>query len=197
MHLYDLHNHTIFSDGKDTVYDIARKYTRRNIKVGIADHYHMIDNLEYYFDVLKQYQIFKSVEIRGIDILNNQVNYDFINRLDYVIIEYLEIINSTKKLSSINNIFDIISLNIQKPIILAHPLKYNEEFLIRTCNEYNFVYELNLLQGQYDSETISTIKKHKVKTCVASDIHDLKNEFNFNLIKNVNMLSNTVGMFLI
>ena len=83
----DLHIHTIFSDGIDTIEEIIFKATEIGIEIGISDHIFckkMPDkkSVSKYFELLDQYPVLKGGEI---DLGESGIIDDYIiSKSDYI-----------------------------------------------------------------------------------------------------------------
>lgn len=86
MQIYDLHTHTIFSDGDATVEYLIEKAEEKGYKLGISDHIFCcgmdtIEHIENYLEFLGRYDVLRGVEANmGQDFtlpkpLSNKVDY--------------------------------------------------------------------------------------------------------------------------
>lgn len=209
--MMDLHNHTVFSDGENTVEEIIKNALKYNIDLlGISDHFHLIEDLEMYFRIIKyfskmyssQVQVFAGIEI-DITKFHNLKNTTLIKEADYILIENLEYV------TDLNKSLQIIKSNIlkyDKIIGLAH---INFSRLIEMSGENGFKYVLDFMQENgiwweinsnittefYDkliyhpSKTtkniINIIEDYDIDIIAGSDTHSLE-YYDFNRLKDAN-----------
>ena len=208
--LVDLHNHTIWSDGANKVDDLIENAIKHNIStIGITDHYNTYKclsisskNLNRYINNLSKSKTKYKDKIkilRGIEIdcsnFNDldKIQYKYINKLDYVLLEYLEYISDSISLEDISKFIN----NFKIKVGLAHTdlikfassrytnleeglreilkfIKNNNifwEFNInsRSDHYYNFITDSN--------KDIKLLKKllteYNIEVTVGSDTHDL------------------------
>ena len=97
--LVDIHNHTAWSDGDNSIEDIVSRAEKYQLdQIGISDHYEMVQNLDAYImgieEVRKKYEnlvVLTGIEIKTttlITLSNGELNK--LNNLDYILIEYIE-----------------------------------------------------------------------------------------------------------
>ncbi|MFZ5985866.1 MAG: PHP domain-containing protein [Bacillota bacterium] len=172
--MQDWHNHSIFSDGENTIAQLVENAQKWGLdQFAVSDHYHMIKDLEEYHSELSRHPISKSVEIYAPHIVQNKVDINWCNRkLDFVIIE--EISNSI-------SIEDIVS-KFTVPIIVAHP---NPRIIPRLIG-FDISYEFNMSIPLPNRRTMYELVKNKMKVRVGSDIHDIDSEFSILLLKQAN-----------
>jgi len=173
--MQDLHNHTIYSDGDNTIaeiYDNAKKYGVDQI--GISDHYHKIKDFDAYLQELSNYNVRKSVEIKAAHVVQKRVDIEWCNKnLDYVILE---------------DFFDparipTVAGNFAVPVIIAHPLPD----IINYIAGMDIMYEINLAVPLPERQPLEELVKNKIKVTVGSDIHNLL-YYNPHLVKMANDL---------
>lgn len=202
----DLHNHTLWSDGIHSPEKIIENAIEHKLTaIGISDHFQtdkcnsvLIENLEDYIENLESLklkykdniEIYSGIEIcmnRDLCDLNN-LPYDLFNKLDYVLLEYIDYFKSSVKLNELENYTKHLKCNIG----LAHTdllrlyKNYGLNFLISKLKENNLFWELNVNEGyEYFDEIVKSIdtwrtkrlfkylKKNDIKISVGSDTHCL------------------------
>ena len=100
MKYKDIHNHTIYSDGDNTILDIIERATRSKfIQIGTSDHYEAIQEIERYVNEVLEYRaehlgidILVGVEIKAKTLLGLELKQIQIldSKLDYLLIEDIE-----------------------------------------------------------------------------------------------------------
>lgn len=86
--IQDLHVHTIYSDGFDTIQNVFQKATENRIEVGISDHIFCKkmpekENVLRYFEILDNYPVLKGGEIDLGEI--GTIEDSIISKADYII----------------------------------------------------------------------------------------------------------------
>nr|WP_206155064.1 CpsB/CapC family capsule biosynthesis tyrosine phosphatase [Clostridium muellerianum] len=216
----DLHNHTIWSDGTHSPEKIIENAIEHKLTaVGISDHFQTdkcasvsIQNLNNYIKDLERLkykyrdkiQVYSGIEIcmhKDLCDLNN-LPYDHFNKLDYVLLEYIDCFKKSIKLNEIEQ----YTKNLKCSIGLAHTdllhfyKNYGLNFLINKLKRNNLFWELNVNEGyEYFDEIVSSIdswktkrlfkhlKKNDIKISVGSDTHCL-DSYNIEKLKIANML---------
>lgn len=209
--LMDLHNHTTFSDGENTIEEIIINATNHNIKiVGISDHFHQISDLKMYFRIINyfketyssQIKIFSGIEIdiTKCDSLNNM---DSLKKTDYILIENIEYLTD---LDLGLEVIDEYTRHNNKIIIFAH---LNFISLIKRFGYDGFKKILSFMQKHgiwweinsnyattfYDNllyhpsaitdSIIQRIKNYRIETVAGSDTHSLE-YYDFKRLKDAN-----------
>ncbi len=176
----DLHNHSLWSDGSDSIKKLDKHKKRwRFSRFAVSDHYHMIDNYDKYIESLAKYSITKAVEIYAPHIVKNIVDIDWCNsKLDFVIIEDFPM---NIEIEQIIEHFNI-------PIIAAHP----DPIIIPKIVGLGIAYEINLSHGIPDKKVLQQLVDNKIKVTVGSDIHDLS-QFNISLLRHVNKIADAMN----
>lgn len=172
--MQDWHNHSIFSDGENTIAQLVENAQRWSIdQFAISDHYHVIKDLEEYHRELNKYKISKSIEIYAPHIIQGKVDINWCNkRLDFVIVE------------EINNSLSIIDI-VQKftvPVIVAHP----NPRIISRLKGIDISYELNVSIPLPNRRAMYELVQNNIKVTVGSDTHDIESEFSILLLKRAN-----------
>ena len=167
MIIMDLHNHTTWSDGKNTIDELIKHAILIGINVlGFSDHFNNLkpsipfDHLEYYINELDEYKekyknritILKALEI---DLSNypkcfTGLNLDLIKKLDYVLIEYIEELLPDLELEHFGKLLNKLSI----PVGLAHTdlvslfkkCKNNQgiDNIYQFLQKYKIFYEINV-----------------------------------------------------
>lgn len=119
MNLIDMHNHTIYSDGEDTIEEIVVNAINRGVSIlGISDHFNTskcksvsIKDLNKYLkeiNSIKERYKDKIKVLSGIEI--NLLPYpssvetlpiDLINKFDYILIEYLDLLSPKADIAAV------------------------------------------------------------------------------------------------
>ena len=220
--LVDLHNHTIWSDGTNKVDELIENAINHNIStIGITDHYNTSkcpsispSKLNRYINDLTKSKIKYENKIkllRGIEIncfpFNDlhKIQYKDINKLDYVILEYLEYLNPS---ISLDDIAKFIS-NFKIRVGLAHTdlikfaSRYNDleeglREILKFLKNNNIFWELNInsrsdhyynfIIGSNDNIKLlkRLLKEYDIEVTVGSDNHDLL-DYEFKRIENANI----------
>lgn len=220
--LVDLHNHTIWSDGKNKVDELIENVIKHNISsIGITDHYNTSkctsispSKLNRYINNLTkskiQYEnkinILRGIEINCLPFNDLQkVQYKDINKLDYVLLEYLECLNSS---ISLEDIAKLIS-NFKIKVGLAHTdlikfasrynnleeglreilkfLKNNNIFWKLNINSYSDHYYNFIVDSNDDIKLLKKLlKEYYIEVTVGSDTHDLL-DYEFKRIEKANI----------
>lgn len=159
--MQDLHNHTVWSDGDNTIAEIFDNATKHGVdQIGISDHYHEIKDFDGYLKELNSYNVKKSVEIKAAHVIQKRVDIEWCNKnLDYVILE--DFFNPMH--------IPAVTGNFLVPVIIAHPLPK----VINYMSGMDIMYEINLAIPLPTRQTLKELTKNKIKVTVGSDIHNL------------------------
>lgn len=220
--LVDLHNHTTWSDGTNKVDDLIENAINHNISaIGITDHYNTSkcpsispSKLNRYINDLTKSKIKYENKIkllRGIEInclpFNDlhKIQYKDINKLDYVLLEYLEHLNPS---ISLEDIAKLIS-NFKIKVGLAHTdlikfasrynnleeglrdilkfIKNNNIFWELNINSYSAHYYNFIVDSNDDIKLLKKLlKEYDIEVTVGSDTHDLL-DYEFKRIEKANI----------
>lgn len=202
----DLHNHTIWSDGIHTPEKIIENAIVNSVTtIGISDHFDTdkcqsvlkkdIKNYIININQLKEKYKDKIQVLAGIEICMNKelsdldnLPYEELNKLDYVLLEYIDYFKHSVKLSEIGEYTSKLTCKIG----LAHTNLLNSckiyglRCVINTLKEHNLFWELNVNEGyNYFDEVVNSIdswktsrllkklKKNNILMSVGSDTHSL------------------------
>lgn len=203
----DLHNHTTWSDGIHNAEKIILNALQHGVEaVGITDHFqtdkcHSVKNKdlkEYIEELNKLKETYKDrIEVfSGIELCMNSklsdlehLPYNDLNKLDYVLLEYIDYFKYSVKFTELDNYLNKLSCNVG----LAHTdlikfcKNYGSKFVINTLREKNIFWELNVNEGykyfdkiveSIDTWTVSRffkkLKKNNIPMSVGSDTHSLE-----------------------
>lgn len=220
--LVDLHNHTTWSDGTNKVDDLIENVINHNISaIGITDHYNTSkcpsispSKLNKYTNVLTKSKIKYENKIkllRGIEInclpFNDlhKIQYKDINKLDYVLLEYLEHLNPSISLEDIANLISNfkIKVGLAHTDLIKFASRYNnlEEGLreiLKFIKNNNIFWELNInsYSDHYYNFIVDSnddikllrklLKEYDIEVTVGSDTHDLL-DYEFKRIEKANI----------
>lgn len=178
--MQDLHNHTVWSDGDNTVAEIYDNAVKHGVdQIGISDHYHVIKDYNGYLEELSRYPVKKSVEIMATHVIQKQVDITWCNKnLDYVILE--DFFNPMH--------IPVVAGNFTVPIIIAHP----GPKVISGMTGMDIMYEINLAIPLPLRHTLIELTKNKIKVSVGSDIHNLI-DYKPELVEMANNLAITIN----
>jgi histidinol phosphatase-like PHP family hydrolase len=217
----DLHNHTLWSDGIHTPEKIIENAIAHKLTaIGISDHFQTTkcssvscEGLKQYIENLEnlKYKYKDKIQVySGIELCMNKdlcdldhLPYEELNKLDYVLLEYIDYYKSSVKLDELDN----YTKHLKCSIGLAHTdllhlyKNYGLKFLINKLKENNLFWELNVNEGyEYFQEVVNSIdtwttkrlfkhlKKNDIKISVGSDTHCL-DYYNIEKLQIGNMLS--------
>lgn len=174
--MQDLHNHTIWSDGDNTVAEIYDNAVKHGVdQIGISDHYHEINDYDGYLEELKKYPVKRSVEIMAAHVIQKRVDIEWCNKnLDYVILE---------DFFYPMHIPAVVG-NFIVPVIIAHPRPQ----VISYMTGIDIMYEINLAVPLPSRQTLKELTKNRIKVSVGSDIHNLM-DFKPQLLEMANRLA--------
>lgn len=221
--IIDLHNHTDWSDGANTIDELIQNSIKHNVKaIGITDHYNTHKcasvspkELNKYIKALSlakseykgKIKVLRGIEINCIPYKNiNEIQFDAINKLDYVLVEYLEYL---KPSISLEDIFEFIS-KFEIKVGLAHTdlikfaSRYNDleeglRKILSLMKSHNVFWELNTNSSgdsYYDfivspNENIkllkNLIKEYNIEVSVGSDTHDIL-DYEFKRLEEANII---------
>lgn len=203
MKRHNLHTHTNYSDGKKTPEELIEKSRDQGLEIlGISDHGFTskirslnVTNLEKYIDNLKRLQIdSKGIVLKiGLEIdtckpsgINPEnLPFDIINRLDYVLFEYLRIGTEFKEIyTGIESLLKIRH-KLLIPIGLAHPDLHNDFFgrdeeISKILGDNDIFVDMHLnFQGndvnyRYSQELLEYLRNNKVRFTIGTDYHSDK-----------------------
>lgn len=219
--IMDIHNHTAWSDGLHSPEEIIENAIKYGVEIiGISDHFDTIKCNSVPAFMLKQY--IKSLEeikdkykdkievLAGIEICMSKgwcqfdnLPYDTLNMIDYVLFEYVDFFSDSVTLNDIN---DYTSKVICKKG-LAHTnlfklwKKYGLENVMKVLKDNDLFWEINVNPGYeyfdeiienkdnaYVVELFNKLKEYDIKITVGSDTHSLR-YYDSNRIRSGNVLS--------
>lgn len=208
LKLIDMHNHTIWSDGANTTLELIEDALSKNIKIiGITDHFNTskcpslkLGQLNFYITEIEalKHQYVNSIEVlKGIEInpiphpssLEN-LPFDEFNKLDYVLIEYLDFLSDRIKLLDLERYIKKIKcrVGLAHTDLLKLGRKHNNEggldYVLNFLQRNNMFWEINsnLAYESFDdiiyhndkieiSILFEKIKEHNIAVTVGSDKH--------------------------
>ncbi|TCK98059.1 DNA polymerase (family 10)/histidinol-phosphatase (PHP family) [Natranaerovirga hydrolytica] len=221
--IIDLHNHTFWSDGINSSKEIVENAIEHNINaIGITDHFNTVkcpsiqpNELDGYLREMKyikemyssKIKVFIGIEINCIpfpESLNN-LPYDKLNALDFVLIENLDHLSPAICLEDI--LKDIKKLKI--PVGLAHTdifklankniEKGGLNYILDLLKTNNIFWEINsnssydsfnsIIYNNDDSDVLNLFKKiqeHQINITVGSDTHSI-DDYEKNRLKQGNV----------
>lgn len=204
--IMDIHNHTKWSDGASTVEEIIENAINNKVNIiGISDHFNTIKcnsvltaKLEQYIqDLEKEKEKYKDkIEVlAGIEICMNKdwceldkLPYDKLNKLDYVLFEYIDWFPSSVTLKEIKNYASKITCKkgLAHTDIFSLIKIYGIGNVIEFIKENELFWEINVNRGYgyFDYilmnndkpqviEIFNKLKKNNIKITVGSDTHSL------------------------
>ena len=204
--IMDVHNHTIWSDGAHTVEEVIENAINNKVDIiGISDHFNTIKcdsvltaQLDKYIKALvKEKEKYKDkIEVlAGIEICMNKdwceldnLPYDKLNKLDYVLFEYIDWFPSSVNLKEIKSYASRITCKkgLAHTNIFSLIKKYGMSKVIKLMKENELFWEINVNRGyeyfdyiimnSHKSQVIEVfnkLKKNKIKITVGSDTHSL------------------------
>lgn len=193
MKYRDLHNHTVWSDGDNTISEVINRAVESGLsQIGMSDHFESIENIESYIKEIVSYRescqrihILVGIEIRVKTLLElavEQIQY-LGNRLDYLLIENIEyryrIDEDLGRLQSILNSMDCkvgwAHLDLER---LGNAREQVLEFTAANKMFIDFNIEAtfyqNVLQGY---EQIDDVLLKGIEIIVGSDTHSMEDEW--------------------
>jgi histidinol phosphatase-like PHP family hydrolase len=218
--LEDMHNHTsTWSDGRHKPEELIESAIKNGIEIiGITDHYDCDkcrsikkENLPDYIKHLKELkELYKDKIIikTGIEICMDKsmaevddLPYDLINQLDYVLLEYVDEFPNSIKLPELPKYIG----NLKCKVGLAHNdifhliKKYGLEQLVIMLKEFNLFFELNCRYSYFYElmenlgtkpvqELLKKLKEQEISISVGSDTHYLST-YNIEDIKAANLIA--------
>lgn len=121
MYFIDIHNHTNWSDGEDTIEDIVVNAIKKNINViGISDHFNTdkcksvpllkLNNYLSSINIIKEKYKDKIQVLAGIEICSlpypkslENLPIDIINKFDFILVEYLDLLSPKSELAYVED----------------------------------------------------------------------------------------------
>ena len=193
MKFRDLHNHTTYSDGDNTIEDIIKRASKAGVsQVGISDHFELIENLEKYVkeimsyrDECQQIDILVGIEIKVETLLGLTIQQiQFLgSALDYMLIEGIEYRDSIDEvlvaLQPVINSMDCkvgwAHLDLQK---LGASRKNVIEFAAANKMFIDFNVEATFYQNVMQGfESITDVLFKGIEIIVGSDTHQFEDEW--------------------
>ncbi|VVB77556.1 PHP domain protein [uncultured archaeon] len=200
MKRHNIHIHTTYSDGSFSAEKLVNMAKNEKLEViGITDHAFTtkIKSLNevtlpgYINDLklLKEKNSGSGIELKiglEIDTCYNQgidpcnVPFDLINKLDYVLFEYIRVDKGLKKVY--RNIESVVNAkkDIKIPVGLAHTdismaLPDNKDY-IKLLGDNDIFVEINLSENSnyhflFNKDVIDLIKKYNIKMTIGTDFH--------------------------
>lgn len=162
--MIDIHNHTDWSDGEDSIEEIVVNALSRGIsEVGISDHYNTskcpsvsVKNLDRYLSEINSIKLKyrdKITVLSGIEICSlpyplsfEEFPFEVVNNFDYVLIEYLDLLAPNTSLDSLE-IF-LSKITCKKGFAHTDLIKLSNKFeslekTIQFLKNNNIFWELN------------------------------------------------------
>lgn len=206
MSFMDLHNHSIWSDGIHSPEKIIQNALKNGVaSIGISDHFytskcnsvHKKDLKEYIENITKlkvsysrDIQVFAGIELcMNKDFCDLQnLPYDELNKLDYVLFEYIDYFKNSIKFTELKEYSSKFSckVGLAHTDLLNFCKTYNLKTVINLLKENNLFWELNVNDGyEYFDEVVDSIdtwstsrlfrklKKNNIQISVGSDTHCL------------------------
>lgn len=203
----DMHNHTIWSDGKHKTEEIIENAINNNIGIiGISDHFNTTKCKSISSYMLKQY--IESLEERkdiykdkikvlaGVEICMSKgwcqldkLPYDTLNKLDYVLFEYVDYFYDSVNLKEIKKYTNKITCKkgLAHTNLFSLSEKYGMDNVIKNLKDNDLFWEINVDQGYvcFDNiirnrnkgiviELFNKLKENGIKIMVGSDTHSLR-----------------------
>ncbi len=219
--IMDIHNHTICSDGYHTSEEIIQNAIKNGVvTIGISDHYNtqkcnsiepqgLIDYIKNIEEQKKRYS--DRIEILcGVEICANKqwsdldrLPYDKLNKLDYVLLEYIDLFSDSLKLNEIEDLRNNLScrVGLAHTDIFSLSSKYGLNNIIKILKNNDIFWEINVNEGYcyFDyiidnldkaevRNTFQSLKDNNIEITVGSDTHSLF-YYDINRIKLGNALS--------
>ena len=198
---YDLHTHTIFSDGRNSIEEMLQHAQLLNLTIGISDHvdttYYMKSDheIELYYSKLSGMQVLKSIEMSTEPTL--QISRELLQKFDYLIasahsIEGQWIFESNFLYSSIDRLINSLLQEIEAYLklypfdILGHPTLlpfclrdqaatiWKDEYmetLIDIALEYNVALEINTRNMVPHEQFVALAYEKGARFSIGSDAH--------------------------
>lgn len=192
----DLHNHTNWSDGTNSVKEVIENAIAHKIyRVGITDHYHNVDcsKLKITEEAINKYideinkeaenyagkiEIYAGLEIDVLPfpLVFNTLPYVSINKLDYILLENLDYLNPRIKLEQ----FEPYLQKIKCRIGLAHTDIYKLGDKYKTDGGLDYVLSFLKINNIFWE-----LNSHSSRLDFDYFIYDTKDEAANNLIRNI------------
>ena len=202
----DLHNHSTWSDGIHTSENIIQNALKNGVTaIGISDHFHTTkcnsvhkrDLIKYIENIneLKEKYKHQIQVLVGIELCMNRdfsdlesLPYDDLNKLDYVLFEYIDCFKNSVKFSELKEYTSKLncSVGLAHTNLLNSCKIYSLRTVINMLKENNLFWELNVNDGyEYFDEVVDSIdswstsrlfknlKKNNIQISVGSDTHCL------------------------
>jgi histidinol phosphatase-like PHP family hydrolase len=182
--LMDIHNHTIWSDGRHTPEEIIINAVDNGIDIiGISDHYNTLkchsvgpqelNSYIMYMDELKTKYSDKIEVLCGVEICTNkdwcsldELQYDKLNQLDFVLLEYVDLFPESLRLDEIGD----VAGNLKCRVGLAHTdifslsEKYGLDKVVEIFKDHDISWEINVNRGYgYFDDIIENLDDKKVR----------------------------------
>lgn len=204
--IIDIHNHTIWSDGVHTIEEIIENAIGNRVDViGISDHFNTIKCNSISISMLSQYikSVWRMKEkykdkikvLAGVEICMNKewselesLPYETLNKLDYVLFEYIDWFSDSVTLKEIGYYANkiVCRKGLAHTNIFSLIQKYGISNVIKLIKENELFWELNVKEGyEYfdyiidNRDTLEIIqlfnnlKENEITITVGSDTHSL------------------------
>lgn len=215
--MIDMHNHTDWSDGEDSIENIVLNALNRGVsKIGISDHYNTRkcpsvprDNLSKYLSAINSIKVKykdKITVLSGIEISSlryptsfEEIPIDVVNKFDYILIEYLDLLAPKTNLDSLKAFLSKITC--KKGLAHTDLIKLSNKFesmeeTIQFLKDNDIYWELNSSSScdalynvtERNKETediINLLKLYNIEIIPGSDTHSLS-DYEFGRLKRAN-----------
>jgi histidinol phosphatase-like PHP family hydrolase len=229
MNFMDLHNHTVWSDGVNSIKEVIENAIKYNITViGITDHFNTnkcpsikpkeiegyISEIQYlkklYEDKIK---VYAGIEICCTPFPQSLENlpFDKLNQLDFVLLEYLDRLSSDIKVDDINKNIEKLQCEVGLAhtdlfrLAAIHSQDGGLNFILDFLSKNNLFWEINSNSAYEsfddiiyynDDEDIQNLfemlKKRKIRVSASSDTHSIC-DFEFGRLIEANRIANIIN----
>lgn len=193
MKYRDLHNHTIYSDGDNTIGDIIRRASEAGLsQVGISDHFELIDDMEKYIKEIVSYRdgcreidLLIGVEIRVQTLLGltAQQIQCLGSRLDYVLIENVEYSYKIEEvLVGLQSIINSMDCKVGWAHLDLERLGNERERVLDFTAANKMFIDFNIESAFYQNvlqgfEDVNDVLSRGIEIVVGSDTHSIEDEW--------------------
>jgi histidinol phosphatase-like PHP family hydrolase len=229
LKLMDLHNHSIWSEGVNTTLELVEDAISKDIKIiGFTDHFNTSkcpslkpEQLNSYIEEIESLkhkynnsiEILKGAEINPLPYPKSfdSLPYDQLEKLDFVLIEYLDFLSDTIKLKNLEKYL----MKIKCQIGLAHTdlfrlgQKHKSEggleYIINFLNTNNIFWEINsnFAYESFDdiiyynnknevSALLARLRESNIRVTVGSDKHS-KDDFEIGRFVMANRVADSIN----
>lgn len=195
--LVDIHNHTTWSDGDNTVNELVDRAASYNLQaIGISDHYEMLSGLDTYrqsiLEAQKNYKtitVLAGTEIRIATLLSLIPDeIEMLNSLDYILIEHLEYqTNIPRTLKRLDAILASLKCGVGMAHLDIGKLGQHRNLVLDFIKEHQVFLDFNIESFFYQNvlsgfDNITDVLNRNIVIGIGSDTHSMDSNWNARLM---------------